>query len=289
MAGIGNEIDVETGIGTILNRFYVLEPGDAAVRDYGFISNFVPDPARAQITYQWDYSVLVTGLEVVMTFHGIVEVEGFVGGLSSPEMGQYDDKEANYGWASIGTSTGSAGSGPFNDGATTIFKWPANTLSGVYFRFEVKRTWHQKKWALYRAFPIFSSRAHVVHGMNVPPRFASVYAGVENWLHGIRIDDVDIGEDAVQGYSEDVRRMRVTVECERGELFVSAPYTDVVSATVSGRRETSSQLLEGERARDAIAAENAGDVQLGPSASFPMRYNLRDMPGVSLSPLPHSF
>jgi len=49
-AGIGNELDVSTGVGTVLNRFYVLEPGDVALRDYGFIQNFVPDTKRAQVT-----------------------------------------------------------------------------------------------------------------------------------------------------------------------------------------------------------------------------------------------
>ena len=211
---------------------------------------------------------MVTGLEVVMPVHGVVEIEGFVGGLYSAELGQTDDQanfpflcvlhaslvcwpckkcvvqtyvclrgaedkpcqnsplqDMNYGWASIGVATGSAGAGPFTDGTTSIFQWPANSLSGIYFRFTIKKTWHQKKWAIYRAFPIFSSRTKEVHGMDVPPRFATVYAGVENWLHGIRIDDLDIGEDAVQGYYEDSRRIKVTVECERGELFVNAPYT----------------------------------------------------------------
>lgn len=157
-------------------------------------------------------------------------------------------------------------------------------------RFVVTKTSHQKKWALYRAFPIYSSRAREVHGMDVPPRFASVYAGVENWLHGIRIDDVDIGEDAVQGYSEDVRRLRVTVECERGELFVSAPYTDVIDATFDGHPAGRSQLIEGETVRDKIASTNAGDVQIGASASVPIGYNLRNMPGAccTQSPATHS-
>jgi len=149
-------------------------------------------------------------------------------------------------------------------------------------RFVVTNTSHQKKWALYRAFPIYSSRTREVHGMEVPPRFASVYAGVENWLHGIRIDDVDIGEDAVQAYSEDVRKLRVTVECERGELFVSAPYTDVVDATFDGHPAGRSQLIEGEAVRDNIAGANAGDVQFGTSASVPMGSNLRNMLGAWL-------
>jgi hypothetical protein len=155
MAGIGDELDVNTGIGTILNRFYVLEPGDASVRDYAFLRPHVPDPAKAEVTYQWDYSVLVTGLEIIMTTHGIVEVEGFVGGLASPEAGQYDDAESNYGWTSIGISAGSAGSGPYADGTTSIFAWPDNEISGVFFRL----------------FPLRCARA-LSHTDNIFPKFS---------------------------------------------------------------------------------------------------------------------
>ncbi len=34
-----------------------------------------------------------------------------------------------------------------------------------------------------------------------------------------------MGEDLVQGYLGDARRMLVTVECDRGQLFIDAPYT----------------------------------------------------------------
>eukprot|EP00284_Hemiselmis_tepida_P015297 CAMPEP_0174935882 /NCGR_PEP_ID=MMETSP1355-20121228/55289_1 /TAXON_ID=464990 /ORGANISM="Hemiselmis tepida, Strain CCMP443" /LENGTH=401 /DNA_ID=CAMNT_0016182615 /DNA_START=7 /DNA_END=1209 /DNA_ORIENTATION=- len=229
-AGLGRELNVNVGIGTILNRFLVLEPGDVSIRGYAFERAFVPDPEKAQVTYEWDHAVLVTGLEVSNSRHGLVEIEGYVGGLASPSLGQYDDQDWNMGWTSIGLARGSSGEGPFNEGNRSLFTWPSNDLSGAYFRFVIRRVSHQKRWAVYRAFPVYTSRAKHVLGLDVPPRFVSVYAGVENWLRGIQVDDTDIGLDAVQGYASDVRRVRVTVSCSRGELFVSAPYTDTVSA-----------------------------------------------------------
>lgn len=70
-----------------------------------------------------------------------------------------------------------------------------------------------------------------------------------------------MGSDLVQGYFNDVRRLRVTIESEHGELFITAPYTDVASATAKDPRAARegaqySQLVAGERERDGAAGLN---------------------------------
>jgi len=72
-----------------------------------------------------------------------VEVEGFVGGTPGYAAGQLDGRAVNEGWASIGRANGTAGSGPFPEGARSVFAWPENARAGALFRFEVLRTRHQ--------------------------------------------------------------------------------------------------------------------------------------------------
>ena len=72
-----------------------------------------------------------------------MEVEGFVGGTPGYAAGQLDGRAVNEGWASIGRANGTAGSGPFPEGARSVFAWPENARAGALFRFEVLRTRHQ--------------------------------------------------------------------------------------------------------------------------------------------------
>ena len=69
-----------------------------------------------------------------------MEVEGFVGGTPGYAAGQLDGRAVNEGWASIGRANGTAGSGPFPEGARSVFAWPENARAGALFRFEVLRT-----------------------------------------------------------------------------------------------------------------------------------------------------
>jgi len=50
-----------------VRRFYAPERADVTLRDYQFVRPHVPDPSRAQASYQWDFAVVVTSLELVMT------------------------------------------------------------------------------------------------------------------------------------------------------------------------------------------------------------------------------
>jgi len=196
-AGMGG-LEVQEGIGSLLNRWFLIEEGDVVLRDYRFETRFVPDPARAQWTVEWDHAVVVTQFELVMTRHGVVQMEGFVGGTADPWVGQYDAGQMNEGWISLGLATGSAGPGPYANGITSIFTWPrqSNTsaVPGRLFRVVVRRVWHQKKWAVYRAFPSWRQPTHYVDGVHVAAHLVRATAGEELHLKHIEVDDVDIGE-----------------------------------------------------------------------------------------------
>ena len=43
--GVGG-LEMDEGVGSLLNRWLVVEEGDVVLRDYRFYSRFVPDPAR---------------------------------------------------------------------------------------------------------------------------------------------------------------------------------------------------------------------------------------------------
>lgn len=62
----------------------------------------------AQWTIEWDHAVVVTEVEIIMTRHGVIEVEAFVGGTANPWVGQYDAEQLNEGWVSLGVSRGFA-------------------------------------------------------------------------------------------------------------------------------------------------------------------------------------
>jgi len=99
-AGVGG-LAVDDGVGSLLNRWYSIVEGDVVLRDYRFEERFVPDPARAQWTVEWDHAVVVTEVELVMTRHGIIEVEAFVGGSADTWIGQVclACSSASHAWA----------------------------------------------------------------------------------------------------------------------------------------------------------------------------------------------
>lgn len=103
---VGGGLEVDDGVGSLLNRWYLIEEGDVVLRDYRFDERFVPDPARAQWTIEWDHAVVVTEIEVVMTRHGVMEVEAYVGGTSDAWVGQYNTEQLNEGWQSLGIAAG---------------------------------------------------------------------------------------------------------------------------------------------------------------------------------------
>lgn len=84
---------------------------------------------------------------------------------------QYDSQQINEGWLSLGIVSGSAGVGPFPEGVKSVFRWPmqlnASAVPGRLFRVIVRRVYHQKKWAIYRAFPRWRQPTHIVDGVHV--------------------------------------------------------------------------------------------------------------------------
>ena len=167
-AGVGG-LEVEEGVGSLVNRWFLIEEGDVVLRDYRFAERFVPDPARAQWTVEWDHAVVVTQMQLVMTRHGVVEVEALVGGTADAWVGHMDSQQMNQGWFSLGVVNGSAGAGPFSDGVKSIFAWPRQltdkAVPGRLLRIIVRKVYHQKKWAIYRAFPTWRQPTHVVNGI----------------------------------------------------------------------------------------------------------------------------
>lgn len=232
---VTGKLEATVGVGNLVNRFYAAVRSDVTLRDYQFVRPHAPDPSRATASFQWDFAVVVTSLEVVMVQDGVVAIEGFVGGQPGYHAGQLDPKAVNEGWVSIGVVNGSAGAGPFTEGQASVFTWPHNTHPGALFKFTVVRTAHQAKWGMYRAFPRVRHIAHVLRGMEVAPRLARVTAGVETPLPGIRVHDLDLGEARVSSYQGDVRRVTATLECLHGVLFVDAPQAQVLGRHLAAR------------------------------------------------------
>jgi len=160
--------------------------------------------------------------------------------------------------------SGSAGAGPFANGAKSVFSWPrqlnSSAVPGRLFRCIVRKVWHQKKWAIYRAYPRWRQPTHFVDGVHVPAHLARATAGEEVAFKNIEIDDVDLGEDPVGAYSLDTRRLRVEISAEHGELFVDAPFVDVDAA---GPESGDANRLQGQAYDDAAAQGISGDNQLG--------------------------
>lgn len=150
-------IDTSLGIGNILN------PGPFAanaftLHDHVYVSPYVPDPARAVVTYVFDFPVTVSELEVVQHANGITQVEGFVGN----SLGSL---------SSIGSVFGPdgdvSGYGYFAEGQDYVFDFN-NTTAGTVFQFVVRKTNVGNGWANYRAFP------RGEHGVRFEPQTRAV-------------------------------------------------------------------------------------------------------------------
>ncbi len=122
-------VDTSLGIGNILNPGPI--SGSAfTLHDHVYVSPYAPDPARAVVTYVFDFPVTVSELEVVQHANGITQVEGFVG-----------DSLASL--SSIGSVFGPdgdvSGYGYFAEGRDDVFDFN-NTTAGTVFQFVVRKT-----------------------------------------------------------------------------------------------------------------------------------------------------
>ncbi|EKX51148.1 hypothetical protein GUITHDRAFT_103068 [Guillardia theta CCMP2712] len=259
---VSGGLDVNVGVGLLLNRYYKIAPGDVALRDFTYTEKFLPNAARAQVIFTWDHAVLVSEVLLIMTSDGIVELEGFVGGNWNAEVGEYNAEEVNVGWVSIGRANGTAGAGPFVEGTRSYFRWPANNQYGSMFRIVITRTWHEQGWAIYRSFPTWNSRSRLIGNTSVIPRLLKGTAGEEISVPGLKVEDPDLGEDRVNAPSLIVRRLRVELSCLHGYLFVDAPFADSLPSTSSRQ--------QGQALDSSIALGYMGDVSIGVSSEEPI-------------------
>ncbi len=135
-------VHTSLGTGNILNP----DPFAAnafTLHDHVYVSPYAPDPARAVVTYVFDFPVTVSELEVVQHANGITQVEGFVG-----------DSLASL--SSIGSVFGPdgdlSGYSYFAEGRDYVFDFN-NTTAGTVVQFVVRKTNLDNGWANYRAIP----------------------------------------------------------------------------------------------------------------------------------------
>ena len=72
-------LDVRTGIGALVNPMFLPSCDNFVLHDHQYLEPFVPDPARAVVTFRFDQPTIVNAVEVVQHTNGISQVEGFVG------------------------------------------------------------------------------------------------------------------------------------------------------------------------------------------------------------------
>lgn len=140
----GPAFSTTTGIGFIVNPslLQVVPPTnlpDFSMHDHAYTASFVPNSTRAVVTYEFDVPLVVDEVEIIQHFNGISRISGFAGN----SLGSLTP---------LGDVLGSAGVGPFTDGASSVFDFPLD-ISGKFFRFVVTQTFHPGAYAAYRAYP----------------------------------------------------------------------------------------------------------------------------------------
>jgi hypothetical protein len=119
-------------------------PSDFAFHDHQYPSSQVPNPNRAQITFEFDTAVSVGQLWVIQHANGIIKIDGLVGST----LGNL---------AKFGSATSLLGdvgptSGLFRDGAPDLFRF-SSSGTGRIFRFVITKTPLANGFAVYRAYP----------------------------------------------------------------------------------------------------------------------------------------
>ncbi|MCU0858161.1 MAG: putative Ig domain-containing protein, partial [Pontiellaceae bacterium] len=140
------------------------------LHDHVYVDSYVPDPARAVVTYELDQSATVSGVDIVQHGNGITEIEGFAG-----------DSLTNM--TSVGSVYSPAGQTTFAEGETSRFTFTA-PISGRCFKFIIRHTSVADGYAAYRAFllnsegdrirPAFSERNELAYSLIGAPSGASI-------------------------------------------------------------------------------------------------------------------
>jgi hypothetical protein len=133
--------------------------GQFSLHDHVYISPNIPDPTRAVVTYTFDASTIVKGVELIQHTNGITQIEGFYG--NSPSS-----------LTSLGSVFGPAGdvtgSGSFAEFSSSKFDFGNTTNAGTVFQFVVRKTSLENGWANYNAYPLD------VSGNRIAPALAPV-------------------------------------------------------------------------------------------------------------------
>lgn len=142
-------LNVNSGIGYILNPVPPITSGfHFALHDHQYVGAHVPDPGRAVVTYRFDTPAIVRKLDIRQHANGISRVEG-----------QVSNDGTN--WTSIGSVFGPAGDvtgyAAFTEHDIHSFDFGNTSQSGTYFRFIARKTNEAGGYAIYRAFPQFTS------------------------------------------------------------------------------------------------------------------------------------
>ena len=133
------------GIGHIVGPQVTSGYGSFALHDHVYISPNVPDPSRAVVTYTFNASTIVKGVEIIQHTNGITRIEGFSGNNPSSVI-------------SIGSVFSPAGDitgpGSFAELSSSTFDFGNTTQSGTVFQFIVRKTSLDNGWANYNAYPL---------------------------------------------------------------------------------------------------------------------------------------
>ena len=159
MVGPPYPIDVETGIGQLINLGSPVVPGvdGFSLHDHAYIAPYVPDPSRAVVTYVFDEAIVVNQIHVVQHSNGIQEIQASVGN----SLGSL---------SSIGTVN--IGSGPYEEMSTSVFDFQ-NSVAGRYLQLTVTRTSLVDGWASYRAL-LVASNGTVLQAVPEPTTLALI-------------------------------------------------------------------------------------------------------------------
>ena len=165
-------LNISSGIGFLINP-NVRAPSsnsdlnDFSLHDHFYVSSNVPDPTRAVVTFHFDISTIVKGVEVIQHQNGISKIEGFSGNALNT-------------LASLGSVFGPSGD---ITGASLLTEWSSQTFdfgntvtAGDFFQLVVRKTPLANGWASYRIFPLD------VNGNRIAPALTAVPLPAAAWL-----------------------------------------------------------------------------------------------------------
>lgn len=130
---------------------YIVEPAPFiwattpfALHDNVYSGQYVPNPARAVITYTFSRPTSVRDLVVVQHTNGITEIEGFV---------SIEGDMKSIGVASSGLVGSSTGANMFTEGVSDIFEFPTATPASSILQLVINKTSLVDGYATYRIYP----------------------------------------------------------------------------------------------------------------------------------------